>query len=773
MSLVDQVSPALIKIRDQLKQTADEAGKAGGQLDNLGGGGAKGGGLISSLRGIVGALGPVALAIGAVGAAAIGAATKLNEMGLAGIEFGDALDDMAGKANISARELQLLHIVAETNGSSLEAMDKSLLDFNRNLGQAQRGYGTARKAFNELGISIKDVNGQFRPSAEIFKEASTAIAQFEDNSRRTTYAIGVFGKAGGTLIDVVGLSTDQWDEADTAIRKYGGYLSNDMVTAAGKARNEMTLIERSTEAVNAAINISLGLPIAVWWTKVKNSIAQTTVSLLEFLNIIKASNGMFDGKFNNEKTDVLELKFGDSVKNVDELEKKVKSLTFAEAEMRNGGRFGDYHTGSSYNYANHKQTKEDLKKYRDELDIATAMRDEIQRVLDSRSELSSDEGDFSGTDYLSKQTAALALSQAKAIDDKVVQERAMLKLTLERLDAEHEAKVSESLLSKEQLEQSHKLHEQNKAAVTLESHNKINGLQKAASDKLNALNSKNEADRLKAIKDQHDAWDKLKKTEEAHDKIVTDITREMNDQSETNDSIINGTEKLLELKRAILRAEEQALANGTKLSDLDRLTIRRSVEMKQLSDDRKKEDDELKKSATASAEAIQDIYKNAAQSIQSSFSDFFFDVMQGNMTDLAASFKRTLDRMVAELLASKLLAAVGGIGNGTVAGGGISGAIGSFFGSIPGRATGGPITANSPYWVGEEGPEIVIPKSSGTVIPADVSQSMSNERQSGESNTYHVSINALDSKSFMDMIENNDRAITNAISQATHRYGIR
>lgn len=38
-------------------------------------------------------------------------------------------------------------------------------------------------------------------------------------------------------------------------------------------------------------------------------------------------------------------------------------------------------------------------------------------------------------------------------------------------------------------------------------------------------------------------------------------------------------------------------------------------------------------------------------------------------------------------------------------------------GGVPGRASGGDIAANQPYWVGEQGPELVVPRSSGTVIP--------------------------------------------------------
>ncbi len=37
---------------------------------------------------------------------------------------------------------------------------------------------------------------------------------------------------------------------------------------------------------------------------------------------------------------------------------------------------------------------------------------------------------------------------------------------------------------------------------------------------------------------------------------------------------------------------------------------------------------------------------------------------------------------------------------------------------LPGRANGGPITPNRPYLVGERGPELVVPRSAGEVLPA-------------------------------------------------------
>ena len=60
------------------------------------------------------------------------------------------------------------------------------------------------------------------------------------------------------------------------------------------------------------------------------------------------------------------------------------------------------------------------------------------------------------------------------------------------------------------------------------------------------------------------------------------------------------------------------------------------------------------------------------------------------------------------------------------------------------RADGGPVNANSPYIVGERGPELFMPRSSGTVIPNNqLSSSLG-----GQTNVTNNYINAIDVKSF-------------------------
>ena len=94
-----------------------------------------------------------------------------------------------------------------------------------------------------------------------------------------------------------------------------------------------------------------------------------------------------------------------------------------------------------------------------------------------------------------------------------------------------------------------------------------------------------------------------------------------------------------------------------------------------------------------------------------------------NFSDLVRSVLRDLVRLqiqqsITRPLFNALSGAVGNInlfGGGAAAGGGGTG--GNFVPYGGGRATGGGVTAGTAYTVGERGPELFIPQTSGTISP--------------------------------------------------------
>ncbi len=81
--------------------------------------------------------------------------------------------------------------------------------------------------------------------------------------------------------------------------------------------------------------------------------------------------------------------------------------------------------------------------------------------------------------------------------------------------------------------------------------------------------------------------------------------------------------------------------------------------------------------------------------------------------------KRVGLSVLGEIANAALRSAVGGGGSGGQGGGllalGLS-ALGTLLGGAPGRATGGPVSPGRAYMVGERGPEMFVPTSSGAVV---------------------------------------------------------
>lgn len=109
----------------------------------------------------------------------------------------------------------------------------------------------------------------------------------------------------------------------------------------------------------------------------------------------------------------------------------------------------------------------------------------------------------------------------------------------------------------------------------------------------------------------------------------------------------------------------------------------------------------------------------AARNIQDALGQTMFDVLDGNFDNIGKSFANMLKRMIAEAAAANLARELLGDFTKTGKVGGWLGqglaALGRLFGGT--RADGGPVLAGRAYLVGERGPEVIVPNTSGTVIP--------------------------------------------------------
>ena len=185
--------------------------------------------------------------------------------------------------------------------------------------------------------------------------------------------------------------------------------------------------------------------------------------------------------------------------------------------------------------------------------------------------------------------------------------------------------------------------------------------------------------------------------------------------------------------RAIAEGEEQAARDTTEawqawekqqLAQHKETTEAWALQWKQVFDEIDAEQERAIEEGAAflaaQAEKANEFSTQAARNIQDALGQSLVQLFDGSFKSIGQLWVDTLKKMVAQAAAAQLNKYLFGDTFGKE-GGSLGGAIGDlvgFFSSFGGaRAMGGPVSAGRAYLVGERGPELMVPGSSGTVVP--------------------------------------------------------
>ncbi len=177
---------------------------------------------------------------------------------------------------------------------------------------------------------------------------------------------------------------------------------------------------------------------------------------------------------------------------------------------------------------------------------------------------------------------------------------------------------------------------------------------------------------------------------------------------------IAGIEKEGQLAKDSLQVEidkiKQKIITTGELTEKDQIRLEELVKGKQTIDGQV---DSLSEAATAtdklndSTKDLKSNFEKIGESIASGVTDNITAAIQGtkSLGDAAKSILNDISSTLIKLGVNTLLSSIPGFG-------GLPNLLG-------GRARGGPVTKNGSFVVGEKGPELFVPKRSGTIIPND------------------------------------------------------
>ena len=146
------------------------------------------------------ALAAKVLALGVALKAAKGTVVALTQ-GLA--DSRNELADTATRTGITAQTLAGLRLAAEGSGLQLSNLSGSLALFPKRMRDMQAGIGESKRAFEELGISVMNMDGSLRDADTVLKESLTEIMKIPDATTQAAIATELFGRSGTALLQAL------------------------------------------------------------------------------------------------------------------------------------------------------------------------------------------------------------------------------------------------------------------------------------------------------------------------------------------------------------------------------------------------------------------------------------------------------------------------------------------------------------------------------------------------------------------------------------------
>ena len=184
----------------------------------------------------------------AVAVAGVAAATAIVKLTQSAGAAADEINTLSAQTGLSTNTLQKFQFASETIDVSMETLTGSMARLTMNLGLAQKGTGNAYDAFNKLGVSIYDTNGELKNNEQLFNETITALGKVENGTQRDVYAMQLFGRSAMELNPLIKGGAEVLEEMGNAAEEAGLILSDEMLRSLNDVQDAQDLFNSTLKA---------------------------------------------------------------------------------------------------------------------------------------------------------------------------------------------------------------------------------------------------------------------------------------------------------------------------------------------------------------------------------------------------------------------------------------------------------------------------------------------------------------------------------------------
>lgn len=180
-------------------------------------------------------------------AAAFAASAAVNTVMQAiksGLDYASALGEVAQQVGVTTDALQFYRFAAGQSGLATEEMDNALAQLTRRAGEAANGTKAQAEAFEKLGISVKDANGNMIPTGDLIPKIAEGLKGLQSPAERAAVLVDLFGKSGQKLEPMLTGGAKGVNDLADSYRKMGTALTPEQIKNADEAADAIGKLQQ-------------------------------------------------------------------------------------------------------------------------------------------------------------------------------------------------------------------------------------------------------------------------------------------------------------------------------------------------------------------------------------------------------------------------------------------------------------------------------------------------------------------------------------------------
>ena len=181
-------------------------------------------------------------------------ATGLSALTLKSALAADDLNTLAKQSGFSTADIQKWQYASDLIDVSIDDIVKSAAKMKKNMISTSK---TTIAAWDQLGIKVKDSNGQLRNSTTVFYETLTALSKVQNETERDTLAMTLFGKSADSLAGIVDDGGAALHELAGKAEKAGVILSQDTLDSANALNDKVDTLKATVKGFAGKVGSEL------------------------------------------------------------------------------------------------------------------------------------------------------------------------------------------------------------------------------------------------------------------------------------------------------------------------------------------------------------------------------------------------------------------------------------------------------------------------------------------------------------------------------------